>query len=275
MTIAMKIGDDTSSVRGLLYFDAVTSFNETRSGNVTSFPLDMGVSVADHYIAKNPTYQLRGILSNADITGVSSNIKVGIDSPLNSHVQPETPLILDTAIGLAKLLPGSVGQFYKTAIPTVVEGGSVAPSQAQIKDILRELMTGVQYSSTLKRYQNKMTLITLYEFDGNNIKTQHSDLVLTSFAIEEDVDTGDCIPLNLSFERVRFVTVEKTSPAKKASTKKSANKGIKKPGVKECVQANNPESQVKGLSKDPKLAPTASVGSFNSMRFGSATDYPR
>lgn len=272
MTIAMKIGDDTSAVRGLLYFDVVTSFGETRSGSVTSFPLDMGVSVADHYIAKNPAYQLKGILSSADISGVSSNIKIGEDTPLNAHAKPEMPLILDTSLGLAKLLPGSVSQFYKTAIPAVVEGGSAAPSQAQIKDVLREIMTGVQYSQTLKRYQNKMTLVTLYEMDGNNIKTQHDNLVLTSFAVEEDVDTGDCIPLSLSFERVRFVTVEKVAPTKRASTKKSANKGIKKPVIKQCVQANNPESKVTGVVNDPKLSPVSSSGSFNSMRFRSVTD---
>ena len=275
MTIAMKIGDDTSAVRGLLYFDVVTSFGETRSGSVTSFPLDMGVSVADHYIAKNPTYQLRGILSSADISGVSSNIKIGDDAPLNTHASPETPLILDTSIGLAKLLPGSVSQFYKTAIPTVVEGGSTTPTQTQVKDLLREIMTGVQYSKTLKRYQNKMTTVTLYEMDGNNIKTQHTDLVLTSFAIEEEADTGDCIPLNLSFERVRFVSVEKTSPSKRAGTKKTANKGVKKPAVKECVQANSQETSSTSslLSKDPRVLPSKSTGgSFNALRFKSIVD---
>lgn len=274
MTIAMKIGDDTSAVRGLLYFDVVTSFGETRSGSVTSFPLDMGVSVADHYIAKNPTYSLKGILSAVDISGVSNNIKIGNDTPLNAHGVPESPSILDFAVGTAKLLPGSISQFYKTAIPTVVDGGSVAPSQEQVKDVLRELMTGVQYSQSLKRYQNKMTTIVLYEMDGNNIKAQHDSLVLTSFAINEDPDTGDCIPLELSFEKIRFVTVEKVAPAKSAITKKKVNKGVKKPEIKQCVGANSTEtaSGIPGLSSDPKTAGLGSNSSFNAMRFGSATD---
>lgn len=269
MTIAVKIGDDTSAVKGLLYFDVVTSFGETRTGSVTSHPLDMGVSVADHYIAKNPAYQLRGILSAMDISGASSKIKIGNDTPINSNTSPETPTILDFAVGTARLLPGSVSQFYKTAIPTVVDGGSVAPSQDQIKDVLRDLMTGVQYSQTLKRYQNKMTLVTLYEFDGNNIKTQHDNLVLTSFAIDEDAETGECVPLNLSFEKVRFVTVEKVATTKQAATKKTAKKGVKSPTIKKCVQANDPLTQLSNLASDPKIT---GGKSFNQLRFSSVAD---
>ena len=269
MTIAMKIGDDTSAIRGLLYFDVVTSFNETRSGSATSFPLDVGVSVSDHYIAKNPTYQLRGILSNVDISGLSSGFKVENASPMNAHAQPRTPAILDFSVGTSKLLPGAASQFYKTAIPEVIGGGNNAPSQEQIKDVLRELMTGVQYSQNLKRYQNKMTLITLYELDGASIKTQHGDLVLTSFSIDEDENTGDCIPLNLSFEKVRFVTVEKVTPSTSKATKKTANKGVKKPTKRVCKTPVDPAIDPKlsdGKSfNDFILKPQPSPGSFNAL----------
>jgi hypothetical protein len=269
MTIAIKIGDDTSAVRGLLYFDVVTNFSESRNGSVTSFPLDFGASVGDHFIAKNPTYKLKGILSAADISGVSSKVKIGDSSPINAHAQPEIPSILDFAVGTAKLLPGSLSQFYKTAIPTVVDGGSVAPSQEQVKDTLREVMTGVQYNSTLKRYQNKMTTVVLYELDGANIKTQHTDLVITSFDIDEDAETGDCIPLSMSFEKIRFVTIEKVTPKSKAATKKTAKKGVKKPTTKECKTANSPY-ELKGIPEDPKIPNQGP--SFNQLRLRGVLD---
>ena len=273
MTYALKIGDEKSQVQGFLYFDVTTNFGETHSGSVSSHPLDAGVSVSDHYIAKNPTYQLKGVLSAADISGISSVIKVDGQKPMNEHGLPAEPLILDLS-GLNKLLPGSVNQFFKTAIPVVKSGGSSIPDFGKIKGVLRDLMSGTYYNQTLKRYQNKMTTLTLFEFSGKVIKSQHKDLVLTSFSIEEDADTGLCIPLSMSFEKVRFVNVEKVTAPKKAATKKTSNKGIKKPTVKECIGANSSavSSATPSLSSDPKIAGLGSKASFNSLRFGSATD---
>lgn len=263
MTIAMKIGDDTSSITGLIYFDVVTSFNETRSGSVTAFPLDFGVSVSDHYIAKNPTYQLRGILSAADITGVSSGVVISDNAassvsgpkPVNSHAQPPSPSILDFSVGTAKLLAGSSDQYYKTSIPEVVAGGGEMIEQEQVKTLLREIMYGVDYSSTLKRYQNKMTLITLYMLDGKDITSKYDNLVLTSFSIDEDENTGECIPLNLSFEQVRFVSVEKVSVSTNNATKKTSNKGVKNPTKKVIPETPNPAT-------DPKIIGNKSFNDF-------------
>jgi hypothetical protein len=270
MTIAIKIGDDTSAVRGLLYFDVVTNFSESRNGSVTSFPLDFGASVGDHFIAKNPTYKLKGLLSAVDISGVSSKVVIDGATPMNAKDQPAIPSVLDFAVGTAKLLPGSLSQFFKSAIPTIVDGGSSTPSHDQVRDMLREVMNGVQYSSTLKRYQNKMTTLVLYELDGANIKTQHKDLVLTSFDVDEDADTGDCIPLSMSFEKIRFVTVEKVAPKSKAATKKTAKKGVKKPAIKDCKTANSPY-QMKGIPQDPKML-TSSAPSFNQLRLRGVLD---
>lgn len=244
MTLAVKIGDDTSPVRGLMYFDVVTSFSETRQGSVTAFPLDAGVSIADHYIAKNPTFQLKGVLSAVDVTGVSSTVKIDGNSPINAKGLPDTPLIVDFSMGVTKLLPGSLSQFFKTAIPDVVGTGAIAPTEDKVKEVLRELMTGVYFNSATKRYQNKMTPIVLYELEGGNIKSSHTDLVLTNFSIDEDAETGsDNIPLTLTFEKVRFVSVEKTTPASKAKQPKKVakkiKKGVKTPPVKDCVTANS------------------------------------
>ena len=275
MTLAVKIGDDNSPVRGLMYFDVVTSFSETRQGSVTAFPLDAGVSIADHYIAKNPTFQVKGILSAVDITGVSSTVKVDGSAPINSKARPESPLIVDFSMGITKLLPGSINQFFKTSIPSVIAVGGITPTEDKVKEVLRELMTGVYFNSATKRYQNKMTPITLYEMDGGNIKSSHTDLVLTNFSIDEDAESGDSnIPLTLTFEKVRFVAVEKTAGTNKAKqpkkVAKNVKKGVKTPTVKDCVAANVPAvaktistaavSATKSVVfvKDPKAGPLGS-----------------
>lgn len=267
MTLAVKIGDDTSPVRGLMYFDVVTSFSESRQGSVTSFPLDAGVSIGDHYIAKNPSFQVKGVLSAVDITGTSSKVKVEGNTPINSKALPESPLVIDFSLGITKLLPGSINQFFKTSIPEVVGVSSIAPTEDKVKEVLRELMNGVHYNNATKRYQNKMTPIVLYEMDGANIRASHTDLVLTSFSIDEDVESGDGnIPLSMTFEKVRFVVVEKVTPASKAKpdVKKkvasTAKKGVKSVVKKDCIAGNSltmPSVGVQLLPGDPRPVGTS------------------
>ena len=252
MTLVIKIGDDNSAIRGLIYFDVVTKFSEDVSGDVSAFPLDMGASMSDHYSAKNPTFQIQGILSAADITGSSNRFNLDGAKAVNANAQPRTPSILDFSVGVAKYLPGSVSQFYKTAVPEVIDGGGELKSVQHVKDIFRELMTGIRYNSTLNRYQNNSTLVTVYELDGSNIVAQHQDLVVTHFAVDEDADTGDAIPIALTLEKVRFASVEKVQTKKKPQTKGTAKKSAKSPVISECKGANDTASGAPYVSGEPR-----------------------
>ncbi len=270
MTLAIKIGDDTSAIRGLIYFDVVTKFSEDVSGDVSSFPLDMGASVSDHYSAKNPTFQIQGLLSAADVTGESFRFSLDGSRPINSKAQPRTPSILDFSVGVSRLLPGSATQFFKKAVPEVIDGGSALKSDQHVKDLLRELMTGVRFNSTLNRYQNNSTLVTIFELDNGNIVAQHKDLVITHFSIDEDPDTGDCIPLSLTLERVRFAFVEKVEAKKKPQTRKTAKKGSKSPVKQECTAANGQAQGAQSVAGEPRFPALPSINnpalSFNTLK---------
>ena len=259
MTLAIKIGDDTSAVQGLIYFDVVTQFSEDVSGDVANHPLDMGASIVDHYSAKNISYQLKGVLSAVDLTGVSGKVRVDGKLPSNAADQPQTPTILDFAVGVAKYLPGSVSQFYKTAVPEVVDGGSRTKAINHVRDTLREVMSGVQYSNTLKRYQNKMTTCTIYEMDGSSIVAQHTDLVITKFSVDEDVDTGDSLPISMSLEKVRFVSIEKVEPKSKPKTRKTVKKGVKTPPKQQCTAANGEAAGASSVAGEPRLDSVDSI----------------
>ncbi len=265
MTLAIKIGDDNSAIRGLIYFDVVTKFAEDVSGDVSAFPLDMGASMSDHYSAKNPTFQIQGILSAADITGGSNRFNLDGAKAVNANAQPRTPSILDFSIGVAKYLPGSVSQFYKTAVPEVIDGGGELKSVQHVKDIFRELMTGIRYNSTLNRYQNNSTLVTVYELDGSNIVAQHQDLVVTHFTVDEDADTGDAIPIALTLEKVRFASVEKVQTKKKPQTKKTTAKGAKSPAKQQCSVANGDANGATSVTGQPAM-PQFSSESFNAFK---------
>lgn len=270
MTIVVKIGDDKSHVKGVLYFDVVTSFSEKRGGQVTAFPLDSGVSIADHFIAKNATFEVRGVLSAVDISGTSSRVTIDGSKPNNAKEQPETPSISDTGTGLMSLLPGSINQFFKTSIPQVSSSSRVVQTEEKVKEVLRELLSGRYYNEALKRWQNRMTPVTLYEMSGTNIRTMHTDLVLTDFSIDEDADSGSFnIPLSLTFEKVRFVKVEKTKkgtpkPSAAKKVKAAAKKGVKAQAAKVCkdVPAANTGQTVQ-LPSQPKLPSGSS--SFSSL----------
>ena len=61
MRIALKIGDEESQVKGLIFLNAVTAYSSL-SGKVTSFPVDSGVNIADHFISNNQKFTVEGEL---------------------------------------------------------------------------------------------------------------------------------------------------------------------------------------------------------------------
>lgn len=93
MSIAIKIGDDTTPVQGLIYLDATTSYGRSYSGKVTAFPMDSGVSVTDHFISDNPKFSVEGYLSAVDLSGMSSQVRIGDYTPSNANSMPEALVV--------------------------------------------------------------------------------------------------------------------------------------------------------------------------------------
>lgn len=222
MTIALKIGDEDSQVKGFIYFDAVTVYTKTLGGKVTSFPVDSGVNISDHFIVNNPKFTIEGVISGADISGISDKVQINGEKPMNARPLPKTPLIEDEGTGLLKFLPSALKQFVSSSDTKVSTFATMNTSAPAVEGFLDSLMSGTYYNAADKRWRNKMTITTLYEMYGQNFSNAHTDLVITDVSRSETVENGEALFLSITLEKVRRVVLEKTEMTKKA------NKAVKK-----------------------------------------------
>lgn len=256
MSIALKIGDKDSQVQGFIYLDAVTNYGKDLSGKVTSFPVDSGVNISDHFIANNPKFTIDGVISDVDVTGVSSHVTVDGDKPLNSKTRPRAVTIVEQENAL-QYLPSAVKQFFERRGAAVSTDAFSQSSIYAVEMLFEELLRGTYYNSADNRWRNKMTLTTLYEMEGSNFVNAKNDLIITDVSFNEDVDTGDALHVSITLEKVRFVTLEITDVGKHAqsNTKKkvasTSNKG--NPSVASGKSDTEDPSKDEG---DTRLKPT-------------------
>lgn len=257
MTIALKIGSQDSQIQGFIYLDAVTRYGRDLSGKVTSFPVDSGANISDHFISNNPKFTLEGIISDVDITGISDNVKLDDQKPMNAKVKPFTPMITPQQDTL-QFLPSAVKQFIDKTSPVVYLEKSSQTSIPAIQMLLVELMKGVYYNSADNRWRNKMTATTLYEMEGSNFVNAHTDLVITNVGFEEDTETGDALKLSLSLEQIRLVNIDKTDMPKlaKPTVQKKVASTAKK-GTPDCPSGKTDTESVNNSTGDKAKAPIA------------------
>lgn len=260
MTIALKIGSEDSQVQGFIYLDAVTRYSHSLSGKVTSFPVDSGANISDHFIVNNPKFTLEGVVSDVDVTGMSDKVKVDDRKPVNSKQQPQTPSIAAQSTAL-QYLPSAVKQFLSRGTPVVsadLAGQTTIPA---VEMLFTELMRGTYYNSADNKWRNKMTPTVLYEMNGTAFANAHTDLVITDVSFDEDADSGDALRMSISLEKVRFVVIEQTDMPKlaKSGVKKKVAKTDKK-GTPSC-----PTGKQDGINSagDTAQAPKSISGSFS------------
>ena len=125
MTFALSWEPDEVLSGGLLYFDAVTTWNRSFTGSVTKHPVDGGGSITDHYVNNNPSFTLSAVISGTDISMTSSALFTEIgDSPSNSRPAPSDVQVTSTDNTLLmKFIPNVIGQFLPDTLPTVVMDG--------------------------------------------------------------------------------------------------------------------------------------------------------
>lgn len=255
MTIALKIGDEDSQVKGFIYLDAVTTYTKNMSGKVTSFPVDSGVNISDHFISSNKKISFDGVITNVDITGRSGMININGEKPLNSNPQPKSVQI-ESQDKSIKFLPSVVKEFFDKNIPAVDTDKEVTNNIPVIEGLLNELLSANYYNQADKKWRNKMTFTTLYEVDGINFVNAETNLVITDIVITETVDTGDSLQMSFSLEKIRLVTLDKTDMPKKAVPavkKKVASKESQ--GKQDCPEGT-------GDTNTKSTNPNAPKGTF-------------
>lgn len=238
MTIALKIGSQDAEVQGIVYLDSVTSYSRSLKGKVTSHPVDSGSNISDHFVANNPSFTIRGVVSYVDITGTSSLIDINGDVPVNSRYRPDTVTITEQD-SVMRYLPGTVKQFFGRSEASVDGAIEAQNTQPQVVELFNQLMSGVYYNQAAKRWQNKMTTTVLYEMDRYNFVNAVTDLVITSVDFDEDADSGTALYVNISLEKVRFATLERVPIKNLKIAQKTQNKGKVNPETGTSDDADN------------------------------------
>ena len=240
MSLALKFGDinDPKSLQGIIYLNAVTGYSREYGGKVTEHPIELGAFISDHFIAQNPKIKLSGVLSHIDFTNAPNVVKDidGIEFINKYEKMPEAVSVNDIGSSLSRFLPGVVTQFLGAVPPQVTMDSTTREEfNGPVENFMKDLINGVSYDEEKQRYFNKMTTASLFEIQGEAFPVFIVDnLVVTSFSIKEDADSGEGMYFDMSLEKVTFVTLEKTEAPKPETkdAKKTApteNKGTQKP----------------------------------------------
>ena len=254
----MRWGDTNNPEEpsGYIYLDAVTNYSQDYRGQVTKHPVDAGASITDHFIKENPVFTISGVISGTDLSHIPWQLlDENQQRPLNAQEQPEPISINLQGSKLLQYLPATIGQFLGTSKPKVEFFGNQRTdlsNEVVVKDVLKGILKGLKYNPKTDRSESHIQLVELYEFDGINIRDIIYDLVITSFRIDENPDTGDALFLNLTLEQVTFALLEKTEiPKDVADAVKKKSEPVKKKSNANSTPKNCAEAQAAGDSTAP------------------------
>lgn len=264
MSLAIKFGDlqnqDENALKGIIYFDAVTAYTKSYGGKVTSHPIEAGASISDHFISENPKFSISGVISCVDLSPIPFKLSDSetLGGKINNAREKELEKVETSNLGsgLMRFLPGSVNQFLPRTKPNVImDEEAVKNHKMDVESLFSRIMTELYFNEKRKMYENRMTLITLYELDDITPSKPIEDLVLTSFSSREDPDSGDALFFDLSFEKVNFVTLEKADkPAVGTKEQKKAQPNSEKGNQPSNAQPAN-EEPAQGVTRSPATAP--------------------
>lgn len=246
MSFALSWEADEIQAGGFLYFDAITSWNRSFTGQVTKHPVDGGSSITDSYISNNPVFTMSAVVSATDVSIASIALaNENGDTPSNIRGAPTEVLVKsDDQSLLMKFVPNVIGQFLPDTLPEVIMDG--APGEQDegveagiteglieetppenntrgidsdytesIQDTLISLQSGEGYNQITGQFETLIRPVTLYE--TNNFLTlvrklpadNNSYLVITSLNFREDTESGYALYVDLTFEKVRFANLKK------------------------------------------------------------------
>ena len=263
MTIAVKFGDlnDPKQLSGFIFLDAVTKYDKIFGGRVTEHPVETGVTISDHFRSENPKFRISGVISGVDLSPIPYLIKSlatiqdleGVEASkiLNVNDPPVPVSVGNIGSGLRQFIPDAISQFLPTTSLNITGGdGQRQDYKYQVEIFLETIMNGIFYNEDRKRWENRMTLSTLYEMDGSQLGRSYNNCVLTNYSVTENVETGEGLFLDLSFEQVRFATSEAAeAPAPRKNTPTArATAPTKDKGT--CTPKNTPSGSVEAPKDD-------------------------
>lgn len=231
MSLAIKFGDlsdPNQHTRGFIYLDATTDYGKNFQGRVTSHPIEAGVSVSDHFTVDNPQFRVSGVISGADLSAIPSKLFIDGEAVMNANPQPPAAIVNNLNSSLRRFLPDSIEQFIPNRTPQILGGGTARVDfKTEVEQFLETVMSGTYFNEQRNRWENRMTLATLYEIDGGSLGRSIPNLVMTNYSVRENAESGNGLSLEISLEQVRFATLESAeapAPQRGTDTDKAASK---------------------------------------------------
>lgn len=204
MALALLFEDES-----VIILDAVTQYSKTRNSSISKHPIDKSAVISDHVAKDNPVFSIRAVVSSADFHSPltrnpellgDNNIEAAFNTPVNETVITANDSLLE-------LLPGSIGNIIGSGNNATVEMDS---------------FRGYSHVTAREKFLDawdKSELVTILDYDydfstGRSIDVkQVENCLIRNFEDIEDVDTGDALNANFTFERIRFAYVQETDIA--------------------------------------------------------------
>lgn len=268
MSLAIRVGnsEDKEVLSGLFYVNATERYEITYQNRVTKHPLDSGASIGDHVVMENPVFTIQGVISGVDVDLTYSQVYEEVlgDKPMNVRSSQTQTTITKDDNKFAKFIPDIVGQFLKSGGYNIQFSGSGEDAdtlQRSVLDLVVNTMTKITYNKTRNRYFNSVVPVTLYELgEKKDLVKAHRDLVITSFNIKEDAESGAALFFNMTLEQFRSVGVEMVAYSnvdeavkKSASTKKSQGNVGAKDATGTGTEAEKASSPDIDPARDPEI----------------------
>lgn len=247
MSFGLRWGEDNEEGGGFVFFDAIVVSTENYSGQVTKHPIANGASISDHFIRANPIFTMSAVITGYDISMNSYLIQdlVG-NTPYNVNPAPNAVTVTSTDNSLLnQFIPDSIGQFLSSSTPEVIVDGPRLQTLDTVKDAIVNLMSGVIFNEKKGKFVPNIQLVRLFEYEGTLLRKILNNLVITNMVFREDINSGEGLYCDLTFEQVTFAFLKKTalpqdvvsSLKKKAAPK--ASKGKQDPTVKPVIKSDN------------------------------------
>jgi hypothetical protein len=239
----------------LIWFDAVVSYSRQYTSSVTKHPVESGGTITDNVSQDNPVFTISGVISNADFNTTrpfinsadASTYKLSDRRIYNSQPIPlgAQPVIGSNVSPMMKYLPQSLNQFAGVRPPSVEVPDSQRPDWVyEVEEILTEM-------------ERSHELVTILDFSHIGfINKNIDDCYISSLSFSETTDTGDSFDVNMTIEKVQFVTLKEetlSDDVDKSINGKTASKQNKGNVTPESVPATS-QNTVGVLAPDPKSA---------------------
>lgn len=250
----------------IIWFDAVTNYDQTYSATVTKHPIATGGYVSDHTTTDNVTLQINAILSDADFNLQRPGISTGLVDPrltdpknkyegssgdtytlnkdtnryewrsnkqFTNNTQVVYPVTITEKATINKLLPEVIAQFTKDTIPEAY----VTP-QNKIKTALAVKLDMISMWRNREEFQ-------ILDVVDSTVVEQFSPCIFTNLTFREDETTGEGVFPNMTIEQVTFTDLQEVQVKIKTSNKGRKSGNTVKKAATEPPPANNPTQETK------------------------------